>query len=205
MTNFIKRIEDDKIIFENLNDNTKLEVIHYADENSFDSITISDKYDLNFIKFIINELKSTGDILMICLLSESKKINNLLVNEGFTILNYQYTIKYTNDFPIQKYEIIKDEINEFTHIDYKKDKKIVGSVEYKFFEYGIYNNKICVKNISSNNDKIYEDIIKNLLNTYKKDIIITITEIREKKIIEKLNGKLDYCLYILISEVFHGK
>lgn len=205
MTNFIKQIEDDKIIFENLNDNTKLEVIHYADENSFDSITISDKYDLNFIKFIINELKSTGDILMICLLSESKKINNLLVNEGFKILNYQYTIKYTNDFPIQKYEIIKDEINEFTHIDYKKDKKIVGSVEYKFFEYGIYNNKICVKNISSNNDKIYEDIIKNLLNTYKKDIIITITEIREKKIIEKLNGKLDYCLYILISEVFHGK
>lgn len=205
MTNFIKQIEDDKIIFENLNDNTKLEVIHYADENSFDSITISDKYDLNFIKFIINELKSTGDILMICLLSESKKINNLLVNEGFKILNYQYTIKYTSDFPIQKYEITKDEINEFTHIDYKKDKKIVGSVEYKFFEYGIYNNKICVKNISSNNDKIYEDIIKNLLNTYKKDIIITITEIREKKIIEKLNGKLDYCLYILISEVFHGK
>ena len=50
---------------------------------------------------------------MICLLSESKKINNLLVNEGFKILNYQYTIKYTSDFPIQKYEITKDEINEF--------------------------------------------------------------------------------------------
>lgn len=196
MTNFIKQIEDDKIIFKNLNDNMELTIKHYDDKNSFDSITISDKDDLNFIKFIIDELKSTGDILAICSLSESKKINDLLVNEGFKIFNYQYSIKYTSDFPIKKYEFTKYEINGFTHIDYKKEKKIVGSVEYKLFEYGIYNNKICIKNIFSNNDKIYADIIKDLLNIYKKDIIITIVEIREKRIIKNLNGKLDYCLYI---------
>jgi hypothetical protein len=251
MIDYVKKTENNKIIFKNNLDNTKLIVIHNDDENIYDPLFINDKYDLNFIDYVIKELKKTKDIFVIFSLVNSLKIENLLKENQFKILNYQYNIKFRNYSKICGYDISSnlddegkyfylknlnkinksnneylssnkkyDEFNEnwfknkeFEYRIYKKNGKVVGIVDYKIFdndsnninktnEVFNCNNKLCIRCLLSDNKLVIEDIIKDLLNTYKKDIIIhsTYNEKDLKDVLVKLKSNFDFCQYILVED-----
>lgn len=95
---------------------------------------------------------------------------------------------------------------------YRKNNKVVGIVDYVVFEdnptYGKptnevfnYNNKLCIRCFFAIEEKILEDILKDLSNIYKKDIIISITYTDNilRKVVKKMNGKFNYCQYILVN------
>lgn len=99
---------------------------------------------------------------------------------------------------------------EFTYRIYRKDGKIVGIVDYRVIENDDnydnakndmfnYNNKLCTRFIFSEEKDILEDMIKDLINTYKKDIIINITysEKNLREVSKMMYGKFNYCRYIL--------
>lgn len=106
--------------------------------------------------------------------------------------------KYLNlDNELTKYNDKIFEIEEFYYRVYREDKNIVGIVDYK-----VIDNKLFIRSLLCINEQVIEDIIKDLLNVYKKDLIISITysENNIREIIKKLNGKFNYCMYKLIDE-----
>lgn len=99
---------------------------------------------------------------------------------------------------------------EYIYRIYRKNGKIVGIVDYKVFddnsnyvkptnEVTNYNNKLCIRGIFGKDKIVLEDILKDLLNTYKKDIIVSITytENNLKYVVKKMDGKFNYCEYVL--------
>lgn len=135
--------------------------------------------------------------------NESKKyylnmINNISMNNN----------KYFN--PNSEYIEFDDTWfnNEFNYRVYMKNKKIVGVVDYQIFDNNLssnnifnYNNKLCIRCLFGEDKEIIEDIIKDLLNTYKKDISvnITYTENNLKEVCKKM-GKFNYCEYNLVDK-----
>ncbi len=251
MRKYIKVMENDKIIFKNLLDGSELEIMHYDDECIFDTIFINEKYDLDFINYIIRQLKKSNDIGVIFVEYDSSIMEKMLCKNGLKVSNYQYTIKKSKNFKLNNYEISsvlnRDEkefylriINklsqensmyfnpnkqfqeygekwfnnkEFEYKIYRKMGKIVGIVDYKNFDYDPnygdiskkyfnYNNKLCIRCLLSEEEQVIEDILKDLLTFYKKDIIINITynEKSLKNVINKLNSKFDFCQYILVKD-----
>lgn len=229
-------------------DNSKLSISHYDDKDIFDTIFINKGYDLNFINYIVQELRKSKDIIGIFSLYDSQELEKLLENNGLKVLAYQYTIKYSKQTELEHYNIsnILDQeatnfylkiINMYTKINheyiysnteyqeinenyfkneefryriYRKNGNIIGIVSYRvfesYFDYGnnnlaIFdcNNKICIRGLFSNYKQALEDIIKDLLNTYKKDIVIIITysEKKLRHVVESFNSTFDYCQYIL--------
>ncbi len=250
MEKYIKEIENNKIIFKNLSDGSKLEIEHYEDECIFDTIFINEKYDLNFINYIIQQLKESNDIKVLFVDYDSPLVEKMLYKNGLKVSNYQYTIKYSKNFKLNDYEVstvLNEEaknfylkiINslarenslyfnpnqsyqeygekwfcneEFAYRVYRKMGKIVGIVDYKNFDYNPnhenttnnhfnYNNKLCIRCLLSEEEQVIEDILKDLLSFYKKDIIINITYTEKilKNVVEKFNSKFDYCQYILME------
>lgn len=107
--------------------------------------------------------------------------------------------KYYN--PNKKYQEIDEKWfnNEDTlYRVYKKDKKIVGISDYK-----IVDNKVCIRCLLSDDKIVLEDMIKDLLNVYKKDIIINIiyTENNIKEIINNLSSEFNHCKFILVEKI----
>lgn len=102
---YTKSLEDNKIIFKNTLDNSELSVIHYDDEYIFDTIFLNEQYDLNFINYIIQELKKSKDIIGIFSLYDSQVLEKLLENNGLRVLSYQYTIKYSKKTELEHYNI----------------------------------------------------------------------------------------------------
>ncbi|MBP3800224.1 MAG: hypothetical protein ILA19_04515, partial [Bacilli bacterium] len=185
--------------------------------------------------YVIKELKKTNDLSIVTSLCDSPIIDDVLINNGLRVLNYQYTIdnkeylmnnnydisnvlddesknfylekvneisransKYLNlDNELTKYNDKIFEIEEFYYRVYREDKNIVGIVDYK-----VIDNKLFIRSLLCINEQVIEDIIKDLLNVYKKDLIISITysENNIREIIKKLNGKFNYCMYKLIDE-----
>lgn len=244
--------ENDKIIFKNLLDNTKLEVMHYDEEYAFDQIFINEKYDLDFIEYVIQKLKETKDIAGLYSEYDSLKLEELLYKNGLRVSNYQYTIKYSKNFESSNYEISdtldqdgkeyylkminkslrdnhqyiapnrqyqeytekwfeNEEIEKFNYSIYRKNDQIIGIVEYFDNDYnGVespktyldWNNKLCIRSIFSEDEQVLEDMIKDLLNIYKKDIIIHITynDKTLKNVVNKLDSKFDVCLYVLVEK-----
>ena len=250
MENYIKKIDGNKITFKDIINNTELVVAHNDDEHIFDTIFIDDKLDINFIEFIIKELKSSNDLGVIFSLYDSIDLENLMFNYGLRVSNYQYLVEYKDYLNINNYDIsnnLDDEskkyflqtINKLSMINrkyfnpklkffkfnetwfnnkeyvyriYRKNGKVVGIVDYKVFDdnpnYGKptnevfnYNNKLCIRCIFGKDKSILEDILKDLLNTYKKDIVVSITytENNLREVIKKMNGKFNYCHYTLID------
>ena len=181
---------------------------------------------------------------------DSPLIETILSKNSMKILNYQYTIKKSNDFKVNTYEVSnglnQEEKNfylkfinklaqdnliylnsnkhfqkydekwfdneEIEYRVYRKKGKIIGIVDYKNFDkdssYGQvlnnhfnYNNKLCIRCLLSEDEQIMEDILKDLLNFYKKDIIINITynEKKLKNVVKNLNSEFNFCQYILIE------
>lgn len=253
MKKYISERENNRIIFKNLLDNSELEVMHYDEKYAFDQIYIDEKYDLDFIEYVIQELKKLNDIGVLYGEYDSLKLEELLYRNGFRISNYQYTIKYLNNFEIGDYKV-SDTLNQeekeyylkminkstldnhqyinpnrpyekytekwflsaaqegFKYRIYRNKDKIVGIVEYINFDknyiikddtkkYFNWHNKLCIRCIFSEDEQVLEDMIKDLLNIYKKDIIIHITYNEKilKKIVNKLDGRFDVCLYALVE------
>ncbi len=102
--------------------------------------------------------------------------------------------------------------DDYDYRIYRKDDKIVGIVDYKIFEdsneYTTTNkvfdtsNKLCVRCLFGETAIILEDIIKDLQNTYKKEILIhiTYTEKELHSIVKALGGIFDYCQYFFIQK-----
>ncbi len=248
MEKYTKEIENDKIIFKNLSDGSELEIVHYDDECIFDTLFINEKYDLNFINYIIQQLKKSNDIKVLFVEYDSPLIEKMLYKNGLKVSNYQYTIKYSKNFKLNTYEVsnfLNEEaknfylkiINglarensiylnpnqpyqeygekwfyneEFEYRVYRKMGKIVGIVDYKNFDYNPnyenttnkhfnYNNKLCIRCLLSEDEQVIEDILKDLLTFYKKDIIINITYTEKslRNIVDKFNSNFDFCQYIL--------
>ena len=235
MDNYTKQIQDNKIIFKDILNKKELVVNHYDEDYHFDTVFIDESMNTNFILYVIKELKKTNDLSIVTYLCDSPIIDDVLINNGLRILNYQYTIdnkeylmnnnydisnvlddesknfylekvneisransKYLNlDNELTKYNDKIFEIEEFYYRVYREDKNIVGIVDYK-----VIDNKLFIRSLLCINEQVIEDIIKDLLNVYKKDLIISITysENNIREIIKKLNGKFNYCMYKLIDE-----
>lgn len=250
MENYIKKIDGNKILFKDIINNTELVVTHNDDEHIFDTIFIDDKLDINFIEFIIKELKSSNDLGVIFSLYDSIDLENLMFNYGLRVSNYQYLVEYKNYLNINNYDISNNldneskkyylqtinklsminreyfnpklksfkfnetwfNNNEYIYRVYRKNGKIIGIVDYKVFddnpnyvkstnEVFNCNNKLCIRSIFGEDKIILEDILKDLLNTYKKDIVVSITytENNLREVVKKMNGKFEYCHYTLID------
>lgn len=250
MEKYIKVIENDKIKFKNLLDGSELEIVHYKDECIFDTIFINEKYDLDFINYVIHQLKKSKDIGVLFVEYDSSIMEKILYKNGLKISNYQYTIKKSKNFKLNAYEVSnilnQEEKNFYLKIInklvqenskyfnpnkqyqefgekwfnneepeyrvYRKMGKIVGIVDYKNFDYDPnyrdissnyfnYKNKLCIRCLLSEEEQVIEDILKDLLTFYKKDIIINITysEKSLRKVVNKFNSKFDFCQYILVE------
>lgn len=250
MKKYITIKKDNEIIFKDLTNSLELKIKHYDDEFIFDNIFINEKYELDFIEYVIKQLKITKDIGVFCAEYDSPLLENMLYKNGLRILNYQYTIKKNKCTKIDNYEI-SDVLNKegknfylemlnkyaqgnFTYLNpnkkyqkcgenwfkngefeyriYRKMGKIVGIVDYKNFDYDPnygnvsnsyfnYNNRLCIRCLFSKESQVLEDILKDLLNVFKKEIIIPITysEKNLKNILNNFNYKFDFCQYVLVE------
>jgi len=248
MNKYVKLIEKNEIIFKNKIDNTQLTITHFDKSDTYDAPIINKNYDLDFIDFVIKELKRTNDIVSVMTLYDNYNLENMLVENGFRSIITEYIIDYNDYNDITKYETSNDlnkeskeyylnMLNRFSRINqsvfypneeykeynddsfhwdngyiykiYKQDGKIVGMVDYIIFEekeelkekesYNNYNGKLCIRGLFSDKKDILEDIIKDLLNEYKKDIVINVSSIDDdlNDIVNKLNGKFKYRIYDL--------
>lgn len=251
MKKYDNTIENNEIVFKNLLDGSELKIKHYEDEFIFDEIFINEKYDLNFVNYIVQQLKKTKDIGVLFAEYDLPTLEKILYKNGLKVSNYQYTIKKTKNFKLNNYEVsnilnIEDKkfyleiinkisydnflylnpnmkyqkigenwfkVEDFEYRVYRKTGKIVGIVEYKNYNYNSnyskvsknyfdYNNKLCIRCLLSEEEQVLEDILKDLLNIYKKDIIINITynEKTLKNIVNKFDSKFNFCQYVFVGK-----
>lgn len=106
----------------------------------------------------------------------------------------------------------KDVNLDFLCRTYYKDGKVVGVVNYEIMPYDPeyvavnkhfdYNNKVCIRTILSEDKEVLIDMLKDLLNIYKKDMTISITYVERKTLsaIRKMDSKFVCCQYVLIDK-----
>lgn len=133
--------------------------------------------------------------------SESKKYFLNHINEIGRINQ-----KYMN--PNVKYREVSDKwfgIEDYQFLIYKYNGKIMGMVDFKIFDDDkcaddLYNccNSICIRTILADNEKIIEDMFKDLINRYQKRIILShlYTDIMLKNAILNVNGIFKYLFVI---------
>lgn len=104
-------------------------------------------------------------------------------------------------------------IEDYKYRIYKKMGKVVGIVDYKIFEDDSsysevshkcfdYRNKLCIRCLFSEDIKVLEDIIHDLLNIYKKNIIINITysEKKLRDVVKMFPNEFEFCQYIFTND-----
>lgn len=127
--------------------------------------------------------------------------------------NKKIKIKINHEYfnPSEKFEPCGDKIFNFENRKYriyKVDGQIVGMVSFQVFEEleysyrdDIFNasNTICIYSLLGDDNLILEEILYDLMNVYKKDIIINIqyTENNLRNTIENLKGQFKFCLFVL--------
>ena len=168
-----KKVINNKIIFEDLKNNSRLNVIHYDDPNVFDEPIIDKQYSLDFVDYFVKELTKTNDIYAILSNYDSKELENLMFNNDFRVFNYQYIIKYRNFNQSRIYDVennLNDESKKYflkhinnmveTNNEYLNPNQTMEKIDDKYFDnvYSIYrvykeNNKIVgIVNYSDSND-----------------------------------------------------
>lgn len=161
---------------------------------------IEHKDDLNITGYdIFNNLDKESKIFYLKRINKLNKINHQYFNPDSEFIKFDETW-FNND--------------DFIYRIYRKNGKIVGIVDYKIFEDDFnctklineifnYTNKLCIRFLYSEDKIILEDILKDLLNTYRKDIVINITYTENKLIeaIKNMNGKFNYCQFTLIDKL----
>jgi len=238
MNNYSKEVKNNKIIFHNKVDNTEIIVEHYDDSKCYDLLNIIKTNDIEFFEYIIKELKNSNDVKIVSVLYESIELENMLLEYGFKVLNYEYFIEYEegiktnniyqvdtnldeqskkiyleklNEIGRDNYKYLYDNSNEykeyndswfnkdFVYSIYRKNGEVIGIVDYK-----ISANELYIRCLLGKEDEILEDILKNLLIMYKKDITISFVYIEKdlKKVIKNMNGILKSCKYFLCNNLF---
>ena len=139
---------------------------------------------------------------------ESKQFYLQTINQ-LSAINHEY---FNPNSKFVEYDETWFQNEKYIYRIYRKNNKVVGIVDYMVFEdnpnYGKptnevfnYNNKLCIRCLFAIEEKVLEDILKDLSNIYKKDIIISITYTDNilRKVVKKMNGKFNYCQYILVN------
>ena len=251
MKKFTNVRDKDRIVFKNLSDSSELIVNHFDEEYICDTIFIDEKYDLDFVNYIVHILKETDDIGVLFAKYDSRHLEKVLANNGLKVSNYQYTIRNDENYRVCEYEVSdvlkfeeknfylgiinklarencaylnpdKEfqeygdrwfEIEDYQYRTYRKNGVIVGIVDYKNFECDAYckevsndcfdyNGKLCIRCLLSEDEKVLEDMLRDLLATYKKEIVINVTygEKSLKAVLNKFDCKFDFCQYVLIEK-----
>ena len=104
MANYIKRINENSVVFNDLINQKELSV-SCINGNIFDALYIDENFDIKFVDYIVSELKKTNDLIVVFVLYDSIKLDNILYNRGFRISNYQYIIESKNYSVINNYDI----------------------------------------------------------------------------------------------------
>ncbi len=159
MNKYTKKIENDKIIFSNLTDNTEIIIKHYDNKNSFDILYIDNHYELSFIEFVVEELKKTKDIYLLISNFYSPQLEEKLFSKGFRVMNHDYLIE-KNSYVLSQDYVSSD----------KLDKEGIKFYLEKLNESVTINRKHY--NPDKNNNKITESVLKNdkfAHKIYKKD------------------------------------
>lgn len=162
------------------------------------------QYTINYEDYL-----KTNDYDISSNLDEESKIFYLKNINKLSKINHQY---FNPDSKFIEFNETWFNNEDFIYRIYRKDGKIVGIVDYKVFaddpNYGKpmnevfnYNNKLCIRCLFGKDKSILEDILKDLLNTYKKDIIISITytENNLREAVKNMNGNFNYCQYTFID------
>ena len=116
MDNYTKQIQDNKIIFKDILNKKELVVNHYDEDYHFDTVFIDESMNTNFILYVIKELKKTNDLSIVTSLCDSPIIDDVLINNGLRVLNYQYTIDNKEYLMNNNYDIsnvLDDESKNF--------------------------------------------------------------------------------------------
>lgn len=160
MSNYKKETKGNKIIFKD--EDLELSVTHYDEDYISDTILLDDRYSIDFISYIVESLKESGDLLTLDVLFDSKELEKVLENHGLKISNYEYRIKSSTglvNVGKKKYEVdsFLDEeakeyylgkINEATKINhsYYNPKQKVSFYTEKVFEVGEYSYLVYKEN-----------------------------------------------------------
>lgn len=114
--------------------------------------------------------------------------------------------------PNREYFVIDEkyfENTEFEYMVYRINNKIVGVVDFSNFDYAKenidelynYSNKLAIRNLFADTIEISVQILKDLLNKYEKDIIIShlYKEDNLKEVIKNVNGEFKYTMYTSVK------
>lgn len=126
--------------------------------------------------------------------NESKKYYLDMINKEIKENSKYYNSNKENFIIDEKY--FKN--NEYKYIVYKINNKIVGVVDFKNFDYIENDNELYIRNLFADTIEIKVQILKDLLNRYKKDIIISHLHANNelKEAIKRVNGKFKYTMFI---------
>lgn len=139
---------------------------------------------------------------------------NYIVSSKLNAESKEYYLKILNEenqknhlylSPNEKYQPITEKcflIEGWQYLIYKLNAEIVGVVDFEIFDDEIgatdelynYNNAVCIRCLFANNKEIASDILKDLLNRFKKRIIIShqYTNDNLKTAISDINGEFKY-------------
>ncbi len=150
--------------------------------------------------------------------NENFKLDNYEVSNILNKEDKEFYLKMINKFSRDNHQYIdpNGQYQEYTekwfdngrfeYRTYRKNGKIVGVVEYQNFDYYANSsnsiNEFHIRCLFSDEDQVMEDILKDLLSIYKKDIIISIThnEKKLKSVVNKMDSDFDFCLYVLVDK-----
>lgn len=162
--------------------------LHDCEIYSCDILRISKDFDYEFV--VSNKLDSESKKYFLNHINEIGRINQKYMNP-----NVKYTEVSDKWFGMEDYQFLI----------YKNNGKIVGMVDFKIFDDDkcaddLYNccNSICIRTVLADNEKIIEDIFKDLINKYQKRIILShlYTDIMLKNVIANVNGIFKYLFVI---------
>lgn len=85
--------KDNEILFKDLTNGLELKIKHYDEDYIFDNIFINEKYELDFIEYVVKKLKETKDIGVLFAEYDSPHLENMLYKNGLRISNYQVYFK----------------------------------------------------------------------------------------------------------------
>lgn len=95
---YTKNFIDNKYIFMNLEDSTKIEFSHYDNPYIFDILKITEDYDKSFVEYVIKELETSNDIVTCEVYISPEKYEEIFHKYHFKIMNYYYRIPYNSSY-----------------------------------------------------------------------------------------------------------
>ncbi len=105
MDKYSKEFKDNMFVFNDLEKDVSLKVEHYDEEGVFDVLFVDERFDVDFVAYIVRELKKTDDILTLYSTYDSHRLESKLDELGMKVSNYQYCVEGDVSSAKGKYEI----------------------------------------------------------------------------------------------------